>query len=115
MKKRGFFCRYCLWILGNSETLLKSGSVWKNLVLDSKNRGFFHNAFDDKNMAQAITSALVELNQFRLLFNPNSLAFKNAKWKVHFIQFFTFKFVDYFACDMRNTKGMFCEAIGLFL
>ncbi|CAA3014575.1 Hypothetical predicted protein [Olea europaea subsp. europaea] len=76
--------RYCLWILGNSETLLKSGSVWKNLVLDSKNRGFFHNAFDDKNMAQAITSALVELNQFRLLFNPNSLAFKNAKWKVCF-------------------------------
>ncbi|KAH0687926.1 hypothetical protein KY290_016580 [Solanum tuberosum] len=28
--------RYCLWILGNGTTLVNSGSIWKNLVIDSK-------------------------------------------------------------------------------
>ncbi|KAL2504448.1 P-loop containing nucleoside triphosphate hydrolase superfamily protein [Abeliophyllum distichum] len=76
--------RYCLWILGNSATLLNSGSVWKNLVLDSKDRGCFHNAFDDKNMKQAITSALVELGQLNLLYDMNSSLFQKADWKVCF-------------------------------
>ncbi|KAL2504450.1 P-loop containing nucleoside triphosphate hydrolase superfamily protein [Abeliophyllum distichum] len=76
--------RYCLWILGNSATLLNSGSVWKKLVLDSKNRGCFYNAFEDKNMEQAITSALIELGQINLLFDMNSPLFQKAKWKVCF-------------------------------
>ncbi|CAI9777673.1 unnamed protein product [Fraxinus pennsylvanica] len=76
--------RYCLWILGNSATLLNSGSIWEKIVLDSMSRDSFFDAFDDKNMAQAITSALVKHNQFSLLFNSNSLAFKNARWKVCF-------------------------------
>ncbi|KAL2528127.1 P-loop containing nucleoside triphosphate hydrolase superfamily protein [Forsythia ovata] len=81
--------RYCLWILGNSATLLNSGSVWKKLVLDSKNRGCFYNAFEDKNMGQAITSALIELGQLNLLFDMNSPLFQKAKWKVCFSDEFT--------------------------
>jgi len=41
-------------------TLLKSGSVWKKLVLDAKERGCFYEANEDKSLAQAITVALVE-------------------------------------------------------
>ncbi|CAA2988419.1 Hypothetical predicted protein [Olea europaea subsp. europaea] len=81
--------RYCLWILGNSSTLLKSGSVWKRLVQDSKNRGCFYNAFEDKNMNQAITSALVELGELNLLFDTNSSLFQMAKWKVCFTDEFS--------------------------
>ncbi|KAI4299682.1 hypothetical protein L6164_033116 [Bauhinia variegata] len=49
--------RYCLWVLGNAATLVNSGSVWEKLVADAKNRGCFHNADDDKNLARAIEVA----------------------------------------------------------
>jgi superfamily I DNA and/or RNA helicase len=57
------FFRYCLWILGDGGTLLKSDTVWKKLVLDAKQRGCFYDANEDKNLAQAITATLVELEQ----------------------------------------------------
>ncbi|KAF3457710.1 hypothetical protein FNV43_RR02368 [Rhamnella rubrinervis] len=60
--------RHCLWILGHAETLMRSGSIWKKLVVDAKNRKCFHNADEDKNLAHAITAALalVKLNQLNL-------------------------------------------------
>ncbi|XAR73624.1 hypothetical protein NMG60_11007659 [Bertholletia excelsa] len=76
--------RHCLWIVGDGNTLVKSGSVWKKLVLDAKSRGCFHNATDDKNLAQAVAGALVELNQIDTLFKTDSQLFTNAKWKVCF-------------------------------
>lgn len=53
--------RHCLWILGNAETLEHSDTVWRKLVLDAKERGCFHNADDDKKLAQAIEDALLEM------------------------------------------------------
>ncbi|KAF3457713.1 hypothetical protein FNV43_RR02371 [Rhamnella rubrinervis] len=50
--------RHCLWILGNAETLMRSGSIWLKLVVDAKNRKCFHNAEEDKNLTHAITVAL---------------------------------------------------------
>ncbi|CAL5365925.1 unnamed protein product [Camellia sinensis] len=76
--------RHCLWILGNSATLINSGSVWKKLILDAKSRGCFYDANDDKNLAQAIEGALVELNQLDTLLRIESQLFSNAKWKVCF-------------------------------
>ncbi|KAF5960733.1 hypothetical protein HYC85_001942 [Camellia sinensis] len=76
--------RHCLWILGNSATLINSGSVWKKLILDAKSRGCFYDANDDKNLAQAIEGALVELNQLDTLLSIESQLFSNAKWKVCF-------------------------------
>ncbi|KAK9062135.1 hypothetical protein SSX86_019321 [Deinandra increscens subsp. villosa] len=76
--------RYCLWILGNESTLINSGSIWKQLVLDAKNRGCFYNVSDDKNLAQAAMFALFELGQLDSLFTSDSLLFKEAKWQVMF-------------------------------
>ncbi|KAM5558325.1 hypothetical protein ABKV19_020167 [Rosa sericea] len=76
--------RYCLWILGNASTLITSDSVWKKLVLDAKKRNCFYNADEDSNLAQAITAALLELDQLHSLLNVDSLLFKNAIWKVCF-------------------------------
>ncbi|RZB81159.1 helicase sen1-like [Glycine soja] len=55
--------RYCLWILGNENTLSSDYSLWRNLVNDAKERGCFHNADDDKKLAKAIEeeSLLIEL------------------------------------------------------
>ncbi|KAI9100095.1 hypothetical protein K1719_024313 [Acacia pycnantha] len=54
--------RHCLWILGNAETLERSGSVWRKLVNDAKQRGCFHNGDDDQNLAQAINNASLNLS-----------------------------------------------------
>ncbi|XP_050908466.1 helicase sen1 [Lathyrus oleraceus] len=61
--------RYCLWILGNASTLINSDSVWRNVVLDAKRRGCFHNVLDDKKLAQAVDYVLFEQ---KLLEEPES-------------------------------------------
>ncbi|XP_047333629.1 uncharacterized protein LOC124937410 [Impatiens glandulifera] len=76
--------RYGLWILGNAATLINSGTIWRNLVMDAKSRGCYYNASDDDNLSQAIYCSLIELDQLHLLLNSDSLLFKEAKWKVHF-------------------------------
>ncbi|CAI9272141.1 unnamed protein product [Lactuca saligna] len=76
--------RYCLWILGNGSTLMNSGSIWKYIVVNAKDRGRFYNASEDKNLAQAAMFALVELRQFNNLFNKDSFLFNGVKWQVRF-------------------------------
>ncbi|KAH7853091.1 hypothetical protein Vadar_033110 [Vaccinium darrowii] len=76
--------RHCLWILGNGATLINSGSIWRNLVVDAKARNCFCDANDDKNLAQAVAGALVELNQLDALLITDSLLFCNTRWKVYF-------------------------------
>ncbi|XP_058179710.1 uncharacterized protein LOC131298334 isoform X2 [Rhododendron vialii] len=72
--------RHCLWILGNGATLITSGSVWKELVVDAKARGCFYDANDDKNLAQAIAGALAELNELDAL-RTDSQRYPNTRWK----------------------------------
>lgn len=74
--------RHCLWIVGNGTTLSNSSSVWKKLVIDAKDRGCFHNADEDKNLARALAAALLELKQIHDLSNITSILFREAKWKV---------------------------------
>ncbi|XWS57205.1 hypothetical protein CRYUN_Cryun09bG0154200 [Craigia yunnanensis] len=76
--------RHCLWILGNEATFVKSNSVWKKLVTDAKRRGCFFNADEDKCLAEAIITALIELEQFDTLLSMDSPLFKEAKWRVCF-------------------------------
>ncbi|KAL5554237.1 hypothetical protein UlMin_041638 [Ulmus minor] len=80
--------RHCLWIVGNGATLGNSCSVWKKLVIDAKERNCFHNADEEKNLAYAITAALVELQQIHVLPNVDSLLFTNPRWKVCFTDAF---------------------------
>ncbi|XP_019172156.1 PREDICTED: probable helicase MAGATAMA 3 isoform X5 [Ipomoea nil] len=53
--------KYCLWVLGNSATLITSGSVWGELVHDSKARGCYYDACRDKNLEKVIADASDEL------------------------------------------------------
>ncbi|KAG5534406.1 hypothetical protein RHGRI_022506 [Rhododendron griersonianum] len=80
--------RHCLWILGNGATLINSGSVWKKLVVDAKARSCFYDAIDEKNLAQAVAGALVELNQLDTVLRTDSLLFRNTRWKVCFSDYF---------------------------
>lgn len=60
-----FYCRYCLWIIGNATTLVNSDSVWRKVVLDAKTRDCFYNAEDDKKLALAIELELLEESESR--------------------------------------------------
>ncbi|KAF6140771.1 hypothetical protein GIB67_035198 [Kingdonia uniflora] len=53
--------RYCLWILGNEQTLINSGSVWKKLVIDRKDRGCFFDANDDEGLSKAKINSVINL------------------------------------------------------
>ncbi|CAD5327204.1 unnamed protein product [Arabidopsis thaliana] len=50
--------RHCLWVIGNERTLSLSGSIWTKLVRDSKKRGCFYDAVDDKNLRDVMNNAL---------------------------------------------------------
>ncbi|CAM8913510.1 unnamed protein product [Rhodiola kirilowii] len=76
--------RHCLWILGNGQTLISSGSIWKKLVVDAKERDSFYNLEDDPGLSQFTTDALLGLGRLDILLDANSAAFKSAKWKIRF-------------------------------
>ncbi|OIV95691.1 hypothetical protein TanjilG_01485 [Lupinus angustifolius] len=76
--------RYCLWVVGNGETLMNSGSVWERLVLDAKARGCYHNANENERLSRSITTSMIELDQVVHLLNTNSPLFRKARWKVYF-------------------------------
>ncbi|KAL5102077.1 hypothetical protein RYX36_006404 [Vicia faba] len=72
--------RYCLWILGNANTLIDSYSIWRKIVIDAKIRDCFHNADEDKKLDQAIEDALFEvelLEESELPFQKLSLGGKS--------------------------------------
>ncbi|XP_058787781.1 uncharacterized protein LOC131662104 [Vicia villosa] len=80
--------RHCLWIIGNGETLMNSGSIWKVLAVDAIGRGCFHSADEDERLSHFIATAMIDLGQVRDLLNTNSLLFRKARWKVCFNQSF---------------------------
>nr|GMC62484.1 probable helicase MAGATAMA 3 isoform X1 [Ipomoea batatas] len=53
--------RYCLWVLGNGATLIDSGTVWRDIVVDSIARSCYYDACNDKNLGQALAYASNEL------------------------------------------------------
>ncbi|KAG7604044.1 P-loop containing nucleoside triphosphate hydrolase [Arabidopsis thaliana x Arabidopsis arenosa] len=48
--------RHCLWVIGNESTLARSGSIWANLISDSKRRKCFYDAKDDKRLRDAMNA-----------------------------------------------------------
>ncbi|XP_011014219.1 PREDICTED: LOW QUALITY PROTEIN: helicase SEN1-like [Populus euphratica] len=76
--------RFCLWILGNEATLVKSGSIWKKIVNDAKHRQCFYNAEEDESLAQAITESLIEHGRLDVLLQTHSPLFRNARWMIFF-------------------------------
>ena len=55
-------CRYCVWVVGNGTTLVNSGSVWRELVVDAKARGCFYNADEDKDLDRAMNEVMNEVD-----------------------------------------------------
>ncbi|KAL8200305.1 hypothetical protein R6Q57_011644 [Mikania cordata] len=91
--------RHCLCIVGNKETMIKSGSVWNALVNDTENRGCVFDAHEDKSLAQVMVNAMVELTDYFSLLKTDSILFKHSKWKVKF----TSKFLQR-TTNIRNLR-----------
>ncbi|XP_018479580.2 helicase sen1-like [Raphanus sativus] len=52
--------RHCLWVVGNETTLALSCSIWGKLISESRSRGCFFEATDEKNLRDAMNDALLE-------------------------------------------------------
>ncbi|KAF3662538.1 hypothetical protein FXO38_11111 [Capsicum annuum] len=82
------YIRYCLWILRNGSTLVNSGSIWKNLVVDAKARGCYFDVTDNNRLNQAILNTTIELDKLKTLLRTDSPIFESAQWKVIFSEDF---------------------------
>ena len=74
--------RHCLWILGNANTLYKSGTVWTDLVADAERRKCISSATNDPELCKLILHVKSELDELDDLLCSNSAVFSNTRWKV---------------------------------
>jgi len=75
--------RHRLWVIGNGTTLALSGSIWAELITESRTRGCFYDAVDDKNLRDAMSDALLDevSSSFGSLYirnGPNGYGRRNA-------------------------------------
>ncbi|KAI3712737.1 hypothetical protein L1987_71302 [Smallanthus sonchifolius] len=94
--------RHCLWVVGNKETMIKSGSVWNTLVYDAENRGCVFDAHEDKNLAQVMINAMIEFTNSVSLLKTDSILFREAKWKVDFTKTFLGRIADIVNLNVRK-------------
>ncbi|WVZ12864.1 hypothetical protein V8G54_017394, partial [Vigna mungo] len=75
-----FYFRYCPWKLGNAATLINSNFVWRELVLDAKERDCFHNADENNKLGLAIEDAILglELDESQSQFKKLTLVEKSV-------------------------------------
>ncbi|CAH8387938.1 unnamed protein product [Eruca vesicaria subsp. sativa] len=71
--------RHCLWVVGNERTLTMSGSVWTELVSDSKRRGCFYDAVDDKNLRDAMNDAMLNVDMSDAYSSFQSLSIRRGR------------------------------------
>ncbi|KAI4387373.1 hypothetical protein MLD38_005211 [Melastoma candidum] len=76
--------RYCLWILGNERTLMRSNSVWEEVVHNAKVRQCFFDVDSNKKLYKAIVDVKKENDQLDDLLSGDSVLFRSARWKVSF-------------------------------
>lgn len=74
--------KHCLWIVGNSHTLYKSGTIWTDLVADAQRRKCVFNATNDATICKLVLQVKQELDQLDDLLNADSAVFSNTRWKV---------------------------------
>ncbi|KAH7664506.1 P-loop containing nucleoside triphosphate hydrolase protein [Dioscorea alata] len=63
--------RHCLWILGNAPTLIKSQTIWEEIVLDAKNRHLFFDSKDDDDFHNAIIEYFSKVDLLDYLLDKN--------------------------------------------
>ncbi|CAH2071519.1 unnamed protein product, partial [Thlaspi arvense] len=71
--------RHCLWVIGNETTLALSGSIWGKLIRDSKRRGCFYDAVDDKNLRDAMSDALLKVDMSDAYSSFRSLSIRQGR------------------------------------
>ncbi|KAM7484789.1 hypothetical protein LguiA_000798 [Lonicera macranthoides] len=94
--------RHCLWILGNEKTLINSGSVWEDLVLDAKVRQCLYDADESKELGKVIMDVKKELDQLDDFLNSESILFKKARWKVIFSDNFRRSFLKLKSAETKT-------------
>ncbi|GLJ34022.1 hypothetical protein SUGI_0684210 [Cryptomeria japonica] len=94
--------RFCLWIVGNGSMLVKSKSVWKNIVKDAIARKCFLDPNVDSGMVKVIRNAKAEMDLLQDLLKKDSVLFNNTAWKVMFSNEFKESFTKLKGLNVRQ-------------
>ncbi|KAJ3682017.1 hypothetical protein LUZ60_014590 [Juncus effusus] len=94
--------KHCLWIVGSASTLLKSGTVWEDLVIDAQNRNCLFNANNYDELKKVILRVKTELDQLDDLLHSDSMLFGTARWKVLFSDEFRKSFTKLRSTQMKR-------------
>ncbi|CAN0880605.1 Probable helicase MAGATAMA 3 [Linum grandiflorum] len=79
--------RHCLWILGSANTLVNGPSKWKIVVENAKECKCFFEIDRDKSLGQVVLNVKKKYDELEDLLKPDSLLFRNSKWKVIFSEY----------------------------
>ncbi|KAF0892282.1 hypothetical protein E2562_014852 [Oryza meyeriana var. granulata] len=94
--------RHCLWILGNSNTLYRSGTVWRDLIADAQRRKCIINATNNEAICKLVLKVKNELDELDDLLNADSAVFSNTRWKVIFSDEFKKSFAKLKSPQLRR-------------
>uniref|UniRef100_A0A0D9W8Y6 UvrD-like helicase ATP-binding domain-containing protein n=1 Tax=Leersia perrieri TaxID=77586 RepID=A0A0D9W8Y6_9ORYZ len=94
--------RHCLWILGNTNTLYSSGTVWRDLIADAQRRKCIINATNDAAICKLVLKVKKELDELDDLLNADSAVFSNTRWKVIFSDEFKKSFAKLKSPQLRR-------------
>ncbi|KAG2574247.1 hypothetical protein PVAP13_7KG316209 [Panicum virgatum] len=73
--------KHCLWIVGNGTTLSSSNSVWQKMIKNAQARGCFFDVNEDKDLSNAVTKAIIELDDAENSMNMESLHISRPRFQ----------------------------------
>ena len=68
--------------MGNGTTLSSSNSVWQKMIKNAQARGCFFDVNEDKDLANAVTKAIIELDDAENSMNMESLHISRPRFQV---------------------------------
>ncbi|CAI5515346.1 unnamed protein product, partial [Closterium sp. Naga37s-1] len=76
--------RYCMWVVGDRETLQRGDTTWERLLVDAQQRGCLVEAQSDAKLRRVVERRQMELGEVEQLLLPNSGLWDSLIWEATF-------------------------------
>ncbi|CAI5990433.1 unnamed protein product [Closterium sp. NIES-64] len=76
--------RYCMWVVGDRETLQRGDTTWERLLVDAQQRGCLVEAHSDAKLRRVVERRQMELGEVEQLLLPNSGLWDSLIWEATF-------------------------------
>ncbi|CAI5462122.1 unnamed protein product [Closterium sp. Yama58-4] len=76
--------RYCMWVVGDRDTLQRGDTTWEHLLVDAQQRGCLVEALSDVKLRRVVERRQMELVEVEQLLQPNSGLWDSLIWEATF-------------------------------